>query len=226
MNRFNSDVAPNTAVCLFETLEDEYNLDQCVQLSSDVDQIDIKVGYLLNDKNTEISFIAFLQDGATLFNYGTSLRDITFVQGENTDIIDENGQCTDPNALTVTLDGNTNCICDGGYVSSNGGKVQGELDTCVSCVSSPFCFFEGDPCSANDDCDNEICDSGICRTTVSLSTCTILMFFLSSSTNSLFLSDLGHRAPSVSTKRRHCDRDGWSEQFFCDYIRKHRRHTY
>lgn len=226
MNRINSDVAPNTAVCLYETLEDEHNLDQCVQLSSDLYQIDIKVGYLLNDKNTEIAFIAFLQDGATLFNYGTSLRDITFVQGENTDIIDENGQCTDPNALTVTLDSNTNCICDGGYVSSNGGKQQGELDTCVSCVSSPFCFFEGDPCSANDDCDNEICDSGICRTTVSLSTRTILMLFFSSSTNSLFSSGLGHRTLSASTKRRHYDRDGWSEQFVCAYIRKHRRHTY
>jgi len=177
VNRINSDVAPKTAVCLYETLEDEHNLDQCAQLSSDLDQIDIKVGNLLNNRKTEIAFIAFLQDGATLFNYGTSLREITFVQGENTDIIDENGQCKDANALTVILDGNTTCICDGYFVSSGGGKVQGEVDSCVSCVSSPFCFFEGDPCSVNDDCDNEICDGGICRTTVSLSTCAVLMFF-------------------------------------------------
>jgi len=165
----NVDVALLMGVCVYETLEDENNLKQCVQLPSYVGQIDINVGSLLNYRIGKIGFIAFVQTGAALLDNGTSIRKIAFVQGDDTDIVDENGQCTDQNALTTIQDGNKTCICDDGYVSSNGGKVQGELDSCISCVSSPFCFFEGDICSANVDCDNDICDDGICRTTVSLS---------------------------------------------------------
>jgi len=165
VNLINLDVALVTGVCVYETLEDENNLKQCMQLPRQVGQIDINVGSLLNNRRTKIAFIAFTQTGASLLDYGTFIRNIAFVQGANTDIVDENGQCTDSNALTTIQNSNTTCICDDGYVSSNGGKVQGELDSCISCVSSPSCFFEGDICSVNFDCDNEICDDGICRKT-------------------------------------------------------------
>jgi hypothetical protein len=165
----NADAAAMTGVCVFETLEDDNNLNQCARLPRTSGQIDINVGSLLNDRKTEIAFIAFIQDGATFLEYGTSITDIAFVQGENIGIIDEDGNCTDSNASTMIQDGNTTCICKGAYVSSKGGKVQGELDSCISCLSSSFCFFEGDICSVNADCDNTICDGGICRTTVSSS---------------------------------------------------------
>jgi len=180
VNLINLDVALVTGVCVYETLEDENNLKQCMQLPRKVGQIDINVGSLLNNRRTKIAFIAFTQTGASLLDYGTFIRNIAFVQGANTDIVDENGQCTDSNALTEIQNSNTTCICDDGYVSSNGGKVQGELDSCISCVSSPSCFFEGDICSVNIDCDNEICDDGICRKTVSSSFPVIQILFYSS----------------------------------------------
>ena len=193
----NADAAPITSICLFETLDFDYTPKQCAQLLSASGQIDINVGSLLNNRKAKIVFIAFIQAGATSLEYGTSITDIVFVHGESIDIVNEKGQCTDPNSSTTTIqDGNTTCICNVGYVSSNGGKVQRELDSCISCVSSPFCFFEGDICSVNADCDNMICDGGICKTTVSSSS--LPKYVDNSVIISLALRQLisGHRASS------------------------------
>jgi hypothetical protein len=169
--------AQMTGVCVYETLESANNMKQCVHLPTEVGQVDINVGFLLNDRRANIEFIAFIQANPALLEYGTSVSEIAFVQGENTDIIDEDGECKDPNASTTMLqNGNITCICDVDYVSSGGGNEQRELDSCISCVSSPYCFFEGDYCSGNVDCNNEICDDGICKTTVSSSVPIILIW--------------------------------------------------
>ena len=94
----NANDAQMTGVCIYETLESVNNMKQCVHLPTELGQVDVNVGFLLNDRRANIEFIAFIQANPALLEYGTSLSEIAFVQGENTDIIDENGQCKDPNA--------------------------------------------------------------------------------------------------------------------------------
>ena len=128
----------------------------------------MNIGELLENRQTTIKYIAFQQDGATDLEQGSSFRNLRFIEGTNVDILDENGNCIDANANTVINDfGDTQCICKLGFVASNGGRVQNEYDSCVRCIFSAYCFFEGDPCTDNDECDMGVCEGNECKANVS-----------------------------------------------------------
>ena len=158
-----------SGLCLFEDLpgEDKVDFSQCheVNLSEDVD---VPIGELLNGRQVLIHYIAFIQEGLAEAN--SIISEINIKQDENTDIYDENG-CKDVNAITSGSGNSTVCTCTDGYISSNGGKIQGEFDSCVKCVKSDFCLFDGAFCSSNDECIANECeknDMKRCKSRVSL----------------------------------------------------------
>lgn len=153
--------------CLYESLEDARESHQCLDIINNFTPND-KIGGLLENRKTKIRFIAFQQYGSTSLDYGSWISGIRIIQGENTAIIGDDGKCVDQHAKTVKEETETRCICELGYVASNGGRVQGQFDVCVACSSSSHCFFEGDSCFGNDECDMGICDNGVCKLNVSL----------------------------------------------------------
>lgn len=165
ISTFDADAILN--FCLYESIEDARESHQCLDVINNFTPND-KIGDLLQNRKTKIRFIAFQQYGSTSLDYGSWISGIRIVQGENTAIIGDDGKCIDPHAETVKEETETRCICELGYVASNGGRVQGQFDACVACISSSHCFFEGDSCFDNGECDMGICDNGFCKLNVSL----------------------------------------------------------
>ena len=89
-------------------------------------------------------------------------KEFAYLCSTHTSIIDENGICRDPNAETIVRGEEITCKCIGAFVSSNGGKTQGALDSCVPCSSSPSCAFEGDKCFVVSECVWDSCVDGRC----------------------------------------------------------------
>ncbi len=167
--RLTLDIMDVTAIqgvglCLYDTFPNGSNQDRCF-LSGNGGELDIDLGQIFYNKKTSISYISFFMKVSSmqLGNIAEALvSKMSVVLEENTDIIDENGQCKDPNARTINDGGETVCVCIDGFVSSNGGKRQNELDSCVGCLLSPFCGFEGDSCTTSDDCFRGLCQDGRC----------------------------------------------------------------
>jgi len=160
----------SVGICLYEDLSDasEENQDRChkVQLSN---VIDVAIGQLFNGKQTSIRFIGFIQDNSQSPIAGKSVvSNISIIQGANTDLLDDDGKCRDTNAKTIGSGNATVCMCVDGYVASNGGKVQGQFDSCIQCILSPTCRFDGGTCIDRDYCFANECVHNKCEGRVSL----------------------------------------------------------
>ena len=159
--------------CVFEQFPGDFNAEgshcQIVDSSQDVD---VAFGDLLNGKQADISFIGLVQEVETPLEASSIISDINIIQDESTDIFDENG-CKDINAITSGTGESTVCTCANGFVSSNGGKIQGQFDACVACILSEYCRFDGEACSGDDECIANECerdsDMGSCSSRVSTS---------------------------------------------------------
>lgn len=154
-------------LCLHDTFPNgSYgDQDQCYTVATG-GRFDIDLGQFFYNRKTSVAFVSFFMELPSSMSDNTveaSISAISILPGENTDIVDENGQCKDLNAKTVRDGEETSCLCMDGFVSSNGGKQQGLLDSCVSCLLSPFCGFEGDSCMTSDDCFRGSCQSGRCE---------------------------------------------------------------
>ena len=163
----------NLRFCVFEQFPGDFNTEgshcQIVDSSQDVD---VAFGDLLNGKQADINFIGLVQEVMAPLEASSIISDINIIQGESTDIFDENG-CKDINAITSGTGESTVCTCGNGFVSSNGGKKQGQFDTCVPCILSEYCRFDGEACSGDDECIANKCDRdsdiGSCSSRVSRS---------------------------------------------------------
>ena len=155
----------NVGLCLLETLPEQFEINaaRCLELNPS-QNVDVAITDLINGKETDINYIGFTQNAT--FDESSTLSSISIVQGESTSIYDENG-CKDPNALTSGSGNSTVCTCKDGFVSSNGGKKQGEYDICVRCILSTYCSFDGQACSSDDDCVTSSCGISKCKARVS-----------------------------------------------------------
>ena len=144
-----------------EALQNERQCEETGPSSVTNGAVEISFGQLLNGKNTQVEFIQIYASNADF-----SISSVAIVQGENTDIYDENG-CKDINADTVGSGEATTCFCKGGYVSSNGGKQQGPYDSCIRCIESDYCGFDGELCGSTDECFAGACFDGKCEARVS-----------------------------------------------------------
>ncbi len=91
----------------------------------------IGLGQLFNDRITSFGSISFQHNAGI-----SEFKDFVISSDEEVDLIDASDACTDPNARRVGKLGPTGCLCMDGYSSSNGGKLQGKYDTCLSCLCS------------------------------------------------------------------------------------------
>lgn len=159
-----SDLEVNIAFCAYEDIKQVNMPSKCIQiedLSSDL--ISIGIGSLSEFRTTDINYIGISQFYEGDATWSTSLIDIKVSMGDIIPIVNAVGTCTDPNAIALKTDASTKnnifgrtsgtlCICRRGFVSSNGGIIQGSLDVCIPCILSPHCGFEGDSCSSHDEC--------------------------------------------------------------------------
>ena len=125
-------------------------------------EIDISTGDLVDDKRIGVLYFVFHQEGVTSISTETSISDLSLYPGIEVGLFDKNEKCLDPNAETIVEGGEIMCMCRGAFVSSNGGKEQGALDSCISCISSPNCHFEGDNCFRDDECVWGSCNNNRC----------------------------------------------------------------
>lgn len=154
----------NLAFCAYEDIEQVNMPSKCIRIEgSSSDLISINIGSLSDFRTTDINYIGISQfyDGDA--TWSTSLIDIKISFGDIIPIVNADGTCEDPNATALKTDASTKnnifgrtsgtlCICRRGFVSSNGGIIQGNLDVCIPCILSPHCGFEGDSCSSHDEC--------------------------------------------------------------------------
>ena len=152
-------------ICIFETETDLalYAQDHCHTVSVS-GEVDFNAGQLMNDRTVDVRFFAFRQKVMTTAAVPAeiSISTLSFYSGINMSILDENGICRDPNAETVVRGDKITCKCVGAFVSSNGGKIQGALDSCVPCFLSQSCAFEGDKCFVDSECVWNSCVDGRC----------------------------------------------------------------
>lgn len=176
VNRFSKlklDVAMNGAVeylgvCLFETLPMEFNIyrNRCHEIKSS-STIEVDIGKLLDGKRTEVRFAGFLQEASKASS--SKLSHLNIFQGEVIGLFDEIGNCRDQSANTIHEgDGSLMCVCKDGHISSGGGKRQQEMDSCIDCIRSELCLFDGERCSQDGDCFANSCMNGVCESKVSM----------------------------------------------------------
>ena len=152
------------SICIFETETDLalYAQDQCHTVSVS-GEVYINAGQLMNYRTVDVRFFTIRQKVTTAsMPAETLISTLSFYSGINTSILDENGICRDPNAETVVRGNEVTCKCIGAFVSSNGGKIQGALDSCIPCSSSQSCAFEGDKCFVDSECVWDSCVDGRC----------------------------------------------------------------
>lgn len=151
-------------ICIYERLDDPNRLKQCIDIDTSLNFMDVGLGTLMNHRQTDINFISFEQSNATRTENGISLVDLNIESVDLSAIVNIDGSCSDVNASPVVdtrsetkenifgrFSSNI-CICNTGYVASNGGVEVSDLDVCVHCVFSLFCGFEGDFCNSNKEC--------------------------------------------------------------------------
>ena len=156
-------------LCLYENLPQgpEVFRERCHEVQTIMYVKNASIDQLLNGKNATFQFIGIFQDSNKISHAEASISDISIIQGENTDIYDEDGKCKDKNAHTNSTGSRVVCTCKDGYTASNGGKNQGPFDTCIRCIESEKCRFDGEFCDSSSDCFANPCEDGICQARVS-----------------------------------------------------------
>ncbi len=144
-------------------LEDEF---RCHTISSS--RTKVNIGESFGYRSTSVNYFRIIQyDSAT--DGDSILSNITIESGEKVNVIGEDGECNDENAaIFVRAGSHPQCLCQFGYIASNGGKFLGEYDACVKCIPESSCAFDGDMCTTNRECLLGLCQNGICTAGVSL----------------------------------------------------------
>lgn len=185
--RFDLDVVDHSEellVCLFENEEEIGKKDflgdeqRCANLPKTEREHKIAIGKFFDYRRTSINYIAFVQNNTLNTKKGESkFTNITFREDIKEDLFDTNGKCRDENASKIPFHLNTTesarCECNEHFVSSNGGKVLGEYDSCVRCLG---CALDGEQCTIDRDCMMGTCVEKNCVPGVSF--VVFVMFYL------------------------------------------------
>ena len=122
----------NTLICIDKMLNSSIEVELCSSrcYAPHEGLNTINIGRMFDDMMLSIGLIVFSQDSGL-----SEMKNIQIYNDRELAIVDENDECTDPNARRVRKMGPEGCVCMDGYASSNGGKIQGMFDTCISCIS-------------------------------------------------------------------------------------------
>lgn len=154
------------SICLYENDADisRQVVNQCYKAEAGNERnVDIRAGALFSDKKAGVIFVKLEQKELGPVKAEAFISTISLSPGKNVDIIDDNGLCKDPNANTLIRSGKTVCQCADSYMSSNGGRIQNKSDSCVHCLISKFCVFEGGICITDEECIWNSCVRGKCE---------------------------------------------------------------
>ena len=137
--------ADGASLCLYEELNSNVQNScpsRCFVPEEGQNVIDL--GNIFSDRMTTVRIIGFRQGGGL-----SECANLHMFTTAKTGTTDDKGLCVDPNARRL---GSIGCKCMDGYASSNGGNVQGEFDTCLSCLSVPDCHFDASASLGEDEC--------------------------------------------------------------------------
>lgn len=151
-------------VCLLEDIQNFIKDSSCINLKQGENMLAIGED-IFEHKISQVTHLIFEQLNSDPREGETNLKNIYVQQLAVPPLIDIDGNCRDENAIKST---NLTCVCNLGYVSSNGGTVLGELDTCVPCTRPYVCGFDADTCERDQDCLLGWCSGGSCLFSVSL----------------------------------------------------------
>ena len=125
----------NAIICIYEKIISlnetscEYQ-PRCSTLKPGINTINL--GSLFDDAMTSVQVIGFTQIRGL-----SQVSDLRIYSDPETQLVDLDDNCADINARRIRSMGASGCVCmDGYYASSNGGKLQGRYDTCLSCLST------------------------------------------------------------------------------------------
>ena len=125
-------------ICLYDEI-DYLDLKNCPSRCFRVNKNGTNVMNLASAFNSRIAivrYVAFEQEG---LRSKSTIDSLIFSNRTMTSIFDDDDKCADPNARRSRKVG---CVCMDGYASSNGGKVQGQYDTCIGCLSETECSID------------------------------------------------------------------------------------
>ncbi len=135
-----------TSLCFYEDLSVNV-INECESrcYSPKVGENDINFGHIFHDRNTTVQYMRLKQIGSlddTKMENDISTISNLLTRTESATIINDFGLCKDPNSVILQSPQGPSCRCLDGFVSSNGGNVQGLYDTCVSCFLLPECPYD------------------------------------------------------------------------------------
>ncbi len=109
-----------------------------------VGENDVNIGNIFHDRETSIQYMRLKRVGPLDVIVENAKSTVSNLQSrtESTDIFDDFGLCIDPNSVVLQSPQGPSCRCLDGFIASNGGKVQGMYDTCVSCFLLPDCPYD------------------------------------------------------------------------------------
>ncbi len=136
-------------ICLYEDIGKEAMDDcpsRCRELQVGTSQT-LLLADMFNNRKTSVNYIVLKQSYPSSSQSMVSLEytrigDFRFIDDDVRYI--EDNRCLDNNArlLTLQLSKKQACQCLDGFVASNGGKIQGVYDTCISCLDRPSCALD------------------------------------------------------------------------------------
>lgn len=154
-------------ICLVESVSS--GIPRSICFMADYVDVDKKVGEMFVAKGASPVGI---QVGKIILHQKASdakssiLEKISFISSPESDFFNFDGRCLDPNSETI--EPFKSCLCNEGYVSSSGGLSLNVGESCVSCLVSDHCFFEGQECQSDFECYARRCTEGICEPNVSI----------------------------------------------------------
>lgn len=185
LNVISIEEAHQVRICLYESKKDALGQQEmvgeefrCTEISTGNSKIN--TGALFEARTTSITHISLEQvNHIPSRNGNTIISSLALVTKEKLSIFDDTGECLDGKAMKIINKDSSEpqCFCEGNFVSSNGGKRIGELDSCVHCLLDTVtcarclpehhCLFESDACTYNRDCTMGSCQFGSCHAGVS-----------------------------------------------------------
>ena len=122
-----------TEICMYEKFSPTSETGSCPPICFTPEEGSnyMNIGAMFNDRMTSITVIEVIQKRGL-----SELKHLRMYSDLEEEVVGNDDECTDRNARRVRRMGPTGCYCLDGYVSSNGGKLRGLYDTCLSCLGT------------------------------------------------------------------------------------------
>lgn len=151
-------------------VEDEERCTNLIFEENGTSKVSITLGRLFGYRKTEIKYLRIVQDKGNNIHFLTSssksevlISNLKIERDGQTEFSNVECNLYDSHSAPVEDFSMNKCVCDDGYISSNGGKVIGGLDKCVSNIPiGSNGLYDQSPCSHFRECASGHCKNGTC----------------------------------------------------------------